>query len=678
MISALGILLEEEEGKLVVQAIYPGGPASIACDISREKYGEGWGIQAGDVLLRVDDVEVLGRDPVQVRSLLRGAPDTKVVLRFLRKEMGETRDGKGFFDIEIQRRSSVKDKSMIFQGTPERHPMISLQQSHQDSAMHDRELKTPKIFEELMPSDSVTPCRSDMKPPRLHENSLGFQAASLKQKVAELEQELREAKSQAYLSSKIVDRLHFLEDKLFETETNMPIMIEQRCDAKWGHVRLELLAEVEEKKKEANVFMNLLKESEDVDSSFTLPSSSPPSQNLAKANEKLKAYRESEEMLRQQLLETKRDLKSYKEREQQQQQAQVDPRRAELSNSDHPVDGVLYSSDREERRVQYYSSSMNGWGDSKMTEGLKHNSLISGQLLKLLEENEELRDYSTRLELQLAGQEKSRRSQRTSPNSTEHLHEIAMRQGVHLLRLMLNSEEKSRVSKSLNEFPAWLVAAIFYYVDDGEEEERVEDLRRWMEESESNQSPQQIQTLLLRIAMFFSFRQEELAHSLTFKDVARGVRLSLKLTISFSQNVDVVRLAVLCVCAICVSRPAKHLIHNSGMSDVIKLSSLLSHDDELVLLFATEALCHINVMKSVDQLPSTSCLSDCCSLLKHHNGDIRRNCLLLLCQFSLKPHLQHVLKEERGLAKTLKSLAQSEDPLERKRAECALDNITKQ
>ena len=55
---------------------------------------------------------------------------------------------------------------------------------------------------------------------------------------------LREAKSQAYLSSKIVDRLHFLEDKLFETETNMPIMIEQRCDSKWGHVRMELLAQV--------------------------------------------------------------------------------------------------------------------------------------------------------------------------------------------------------------------------------------------------------------------------------------------------------------------------------------------------------------------------------------------------------------------------------------------------
>ena len=64
-----------------------------------------------------------------------------------------------------------------------------LQQGHQDSAMHDRELKTPKIFEELMPSDSVTPSRSDAKPPRHHENSLGFQAASLKQKVAELEQE---------------------------------------------------------------------------------------------------------------------------------------------------------------------------------------------------------------------------------------------------------------------------------------------------------------------------------------------------------------------------------------------------------------------------------------------------------------------------------------------------------
>ena len=34
---------------------------------------------------------------------------------------------------------------------------------------------------------------------------------------------------------------------------------------------------------------------------------------------------------------------------------------------------------------------------------------------------------STRLELQLAGQEKSRRSQHASPSSTEHLHEIAMR-----------------------------------------------------------------------------------------------------------------------------------------------------------------------------------------------------------------------------------------------------------
>ena len=53
--------------------------------------------------------------------------------------------------------------------------------------------------------------------------------------------------------------------------------------------------QVEEKKKEANVFMNLLKESEEVDSSFTLPSSSAPPQNLARANEKLKAYRESEE-----------------------------------------------------------------------------------------------------------------------------------------------------------------------------------------------------------------------------------------------------------------------------------------------------------------------------------------------------------------------------------------------
>ena len=57
------------------------------------------------------------------------------------------------------------------------------------------------------------------------------------------------------------------------------------------------------------------------------------------------------------------------------------------------MDGVLYSSDlREERRIQYYSSSTNGWGDSKMSQGLKYNSLISGQLLKLLEENEELRD----------------------------------------------------------------------------------------------------------------------------------------------------------------------------------------------------------------------------------------------------------------------------------------------
>lgn len=60
-----------------------------------------------------------------------------------------------------------------------------------------------------------------------------------------------------------------------------------RCDC--------FILQVEEKKKEANVLMNLLKESEDVDSSLTLSSSSPPSQNLARANEKLKAYRESEE-----------------------------------------------------------------------------------------------------------------------------------------------------------------------------------------------------------------------------------------------------------------------------------------------------------------------------------------------------------------------------------------------
>eukprot|EP00960_Hanusia_phi_P057972 763731-Hanusia_phi.AAC.1 len=75
---------------MLVQAIYPGGPAHIACDLAREQHGEARAIQVGDVLFRIGDIEVLGRDPLQVRSLLRGPPDTKVVLQFLRKALEQT------------------------------------------------------------------------------------------------------------------------------------------------------------------------------------------------------------------------------------------------------------------------------------------------------------------------------------------------------------------------------------------------------------------------------------------------------------------------------------------------------------------------------------------------------------------------------------------------------------
>ena len=94
--------LSTQEGRLALHATSPKrNMVELLCCTPAASDAGGWltgercGIQAGDILLRVDDVEVLGRDPVQVRSLLRGAPDTKVVLRFLRKEMGETRGESG-------------------------------------------------------------------------------------------------------------------------------------------------------------------------------------------------------------------------------------------------------------------------------------------------------------------------------------------------------------------------------------------------------------------------------------------------------------------------------------------------------------------------------------------------------------------------------------------------------
>lgn len=85
-IEGIGVTLKFNSEATEIETVLPDYPAEKA------------GLKAGDVILKVDDVEVVGETAANVASKIRGPSGTKVKLQILR-----VADGNGVLDFEIER-----------------------------------------------------------------------------------------------------------------------------------------------------------------------------------------------------------------------------------------------------------------------------------------------------------------------------------------------------------------------------------------------------------------------------------------------------------------------------------------------------------------------------------------------------------------------------------------------
>lgn len=97
--AGIGAILERVHGRVVIQAVEPGKPAEKA------------GIYAGDILLKIDGVDLEKKSVADVSSLLRGEENMPVVVTILRESQGKV------FDVTLQRQKieiqAIRDVRMI-------------------------------------------------------------------------------------------------------------------------------------------------------------------------------------------------------------------------------------------------------------------------------------------------------------------------------------------------------------------------------------------------------------------------------------------------------------------------------------------------------------------------------------------------------------------------------------
>ena len=126
----------DKEGNTIISEPYEGMPAALA------------GLQAGDVLLAIDDISLDGKDSSFASEHLKGQPNTKVKVKFLRR--GEKKPK----EIVIERKRIQIDPVTYYGMLPEKTGYIYLSDFTTHSAERLKaaldDLKTNKGIESLI------------------------------------------------------------------------------------------------------------------------------------------------------------------------------------------------------------------------------------------------------------------------------------------------------------------------------------------------------------------------------------------------------------------------------------------------------------------------------------------------------------------------------------------------
>jgi hypothetical protein len=219
LVSGLGVLLEELDGYLVVQKVFPGGPVFLENEDALKQDPDADTVQLGDVLLTLGNREVKGISEAEIKEAFRGPVDTRVKLGFARRPVPPADQSIRHFSLDVLRRSSVRElglrvKSEIRQGSPNklagRAQGLSPSPSKQD-----------KRHESMNGDNSFD--RRDARESEKSVEAIAQENMVLKQSLIAMEEQLEEAERNSDLAIKIVERVQTLEDKLLETEFNLAV-----------------------------------------------------------------------------------------------------------------------------------------------------------------------------------------------------------------------------------------------------------------------------------------------------------------------------------------------------------------------------------------------------------------------------------------------------------------------
>lgn len=277
--------------------VFPGGPAFIENEQALKDDPDAETVRIGDVLLTLGDREVKGMSEQEIKEAFRGPADTRIQLGFVRHPV-QTEPSAKHFSLGVLRRSSVRSKTEIFQGTPEKDDVggdrgvrpgtkSSTRNGSRKSetGTNGASLDLGEGWEENMLSERLT---ADHFKVLAEENSV------LKQSLVSMEEQLEEAERKTELSMKIIERVQQLEDKLLETEFNFSVLKQQgESDNNATHEKLQLTQMLQESRRLYTIAVDKCQHSE---------------QELDRAQHTILLHAEREQMLRRKLAETKSAL----------------------------------------------------------------------------------------------------------------------------------------------------------------------------------------------------------------------------------------------------------------------------------------------------------------------------------------------------------------------------------
>ena len=300
LLSGLGVLLEEADGYLVVQKVFPGGPIFIENEEATKHDPDAVTVQVGDVLLTLGDREVKEMKEAQIKEAFRGPADSRVKLGFARRPVPAAEQSIQHFSLDVLRRSSVRDlgikvKSTIRNNSPDKDKRLTgesgpgLTQSPakgerkswgQGSLHGDISQNLPAM------SPAQSALGNSMSPAEIvQENSV------LRESLISMGEQLEEAERSCDLSTTIVQRVQLLEDKLLETEFNLAVSRKQiQGDSLLSNENLQLKSMLGEARAAAALAMDERRQS---------------AREAEQAQESVRLHVEQEEALRKELVETK-------------------------------------------------------------------------------------------------------------------------------------------------------------------------------------------------------------------------------------------------------------------------------------------------------------------------------------------------------------------------------------